>query len=68
MSNTHLITIDGTALKNVQNFKYLGSWKLSSEKDYEARKALAWAACHKIKKIWKTNVNKALFRRDSIYR
>ena len=59
-SNTHLIKIDGTPLKNVQNFKYLGSWMVSSEKDYEARKALAWVACHKMKKIWKSNVNKAL--------
>ena len=64
-SKTHLIAIDGTPLKNVQKFKYLGSWMVSSVKDYEARQALAWVACHKMKRIWKSNINKALKARLS---
>ena len=37
---------DGTRIKEVDNFKYLGAWTQSSEKDFHVRKALAWSACH----------------------
>ena len=45
-------------LKKVQNFKYLGGWVASSEQDLEIRKALAWSACNKMKKIWHSNMNR----------
>ena len=38
----------------VKNFKYLGAWMLSSQKDFEIRKALSWSAIHKMKSIWKS--------------
>ena len=39
-----------TAIVNVvNNFKYLGAWMLSSQKDFEIRKALSWSAIHKMK-------------------
>ena len=49
---------NGMALKSVDNFKYLGGWMKSSEKNFEIRKALAWSACHKMKRIWSTNVQR----------
>ena len=33
---------------------------LSSEKDFENRKALAWSAIHKIKSIWNSKMNISL--------
>lgn len=37
-----LTTIDGTALKEVNDLKYLDSWVGSTERDIDVRKALAW--------------------------
>jgi hypothetical protein len=39
----------------VKNFKYLGSWLLSCAENFEIRKALAWKACIRLVKIWKSN-------------
>ena len=36
--------------------KYLGG----SNKDFYVRKALAWTACHKLKKVWKSSMNRKL--------
>jgi hypothetical protein len=38
----------------VDDFKYLGSWLLNCTKDFEIRKALAWKACIRLVKIWKS--------------
>ena len=32
----------------------------SSLKDFELRKAIAWKACHKLKQIWKSTMNRKL--------
>ena len=53
-----LVTNDGEDLKEVKNFKYLGSWMESSEKDI--RKALAWSAYHKLRKIWSSKLPRKL--------
>ena len=53
-------SLDGTLLKIVENFKYLGAWSESTEKDFEVRKALAWSACHKLRKIWSSTLSKNL--------
>ena len=50
----------GQAIKVVENFKYLGAWMESSEKDINVRKALAWQTCHKLSKIWKSTLNKSI--------
>ena len=47
-------------INNVTHFKYLGAWMLSSEKDFENRKALAWSAIHKMKSIWNSKMNISL--------
>jgi hypothetical protein len=39
----------------VKDFKYLGSWLLNCTKVFEIRKALAWKACIRLVKIWKSN-------------
>ena len=41
----------GTALEEVSNFKYLGAWMVSTEKDIKMRKGAAWRACSKLTKI-----------------
>ena len=52
----HITAKNGEILKNVDNFKYLGSWTKSSEDDFNVRKALAWNTCHKMNKIWKSSL------------
>ena len=49
-------SINGEKIKEVKNFKYLGGWMESSEKDVQIRKALAWTACHKLRKIWTSSL------------
>ena len=46
--------IDGSNLKSVEDFKYLGAWIDSSAKDLKIRKALAWRTCHQMRNIWKS--------------
>ena len=50
----------GKILKNVENFKYLGAWTESTEKYVNVRKALAWSACHKQRKIWSSNLKRQI--------
>ncbi len=50
----------GDDLKEVKDFVYLGSWISSTEHDFEVRKAKAWAACHQMKKIWKSSMRRDL--------
>ena len=57
---TPIKTKEGSEIKVVDNFKYLGGWMMSTAKDFEIRKALAWAALHKLRKIWTSNLSKKL--------
>ncbi|XP_072051888.1 uncharacterized protein [Amphiura filiformis] len=50
-------TNSGTHIKEVTNFKYLGAWMQSSEKDVKIRKAAAWRACNGMAKIWKSSLS-----------
>ena len=47
----------------MENFKYLGAWTQSSAKDILARKALAWNACHKLRKVWSSKLRRQLKER-----
>ena len=60
---TPITSTNGKTIKVVENFKYLGGWLKSSEKDFEIRKAHAWTACHKLQKIWKSNIKKKIKER-----
>ena len=55
-----LTTSSGKSLKKVKDFKYLGAWIGTTEHDFIVRKAKAWAACHKMKKIWKSDLRRDL--------
>ena len=50
----------GKQLKCVLDFKYLGSWIDTCEKDIDNRIGMAWAAANKMDTIWKSNMNKNL--------
>ena len=39
---------------------------VSSEKDFEIRKAMAWLACNKLKLIWSSNLS--IFLRIRLFR
>ena len=51
---------DGTTIKVVKNFKYLGAWIESTEKYINVRKAPEWKACHNLRKIWTSKIRKNL--------
>ena len=45
------LKIDGQPISIVNEFKYLGSYMASTDKDVSMRIALAWAAFHRLKSI-----------------
>ena len=51
--STHpaLVTIVGLPLKEVEDFKYLGSWVNTSENNIKIRKALVWRVLNGMKGI-----------------
>ena len=49
-------TIDGTSLKLVDKFTYLGSSVSSTEKDIVTRLMKAWTAIDKLSVIWKSDL------------
>ncbi len=58
-------TIDGKLIKQAiveateeQDFKYLGNWVDSMERDINVRKAMAWQALNKMGNIWKSMLSK----------
>ena len=53
-------TLTNNMLKFVDDYKYLGSHIMDSEKDFNIRKALAWTACNNMEKIWKSNLSRTL--------
>ena len=55
-----LISSAGSVIEEVDDFVYLGSWIASSEHDFLVRKAKAWAACHKMKSIWRSDLRRDL--------
>ena len=49
-------TLDGTSLKLVDKFTYLGSSVSSTEKDIDTRLMKAWTAIDKLSIIWKSDL------------
>ena len=47
----------GAPIKQVEDFKYLGSFIGDSKRDFLTRKGLAWKACNKLNKIWKSDIS-----------
>ena len=50
-------TVSGHILKRVEDYKYLGSFTSSSEKDFNTRKGMAWSACNDLHKVWTSKLS-----------
>jgi len=50
------LSLTSGLIKQVKDFKYLGSWLMNCEKDLSVRKELAWNACKKLTRIWKSQL------------
>ena len=55
-------TLDGTPLKLVDKFTYLGSRVSSTEKDIDTRLTKAWTAIDRLSIIWKSNLTDKMKR------
>ena len=55
-------TLDGTSLKMVDKFTYLGSSVSSTEKDIDTRLMKAWTAIDRLSIIWKSNLTDKMKR------
>jgi hypothetical protein len=45
--------VEGKKLELVDDFKYLGTFLKSSSDDFQHRKKFSWAACIKLRHLWK---------------
>ena len=61
--DVRITTLNGSALAIKDDFKYLGSYISSTEKDIQVRKAQAWRALHNLKKLWQSGMNDDLKRK-----
>ena len=57
-----ITTLDGTPLKLVDKFTYLGSSVLSTEKDIDTRLTRAWTAIERLSIIWKSGLTDRMKR------
>ena len=55
-------SIDGEKIKQVEDFKYLGSYIASTQHDVNIRLGKAWNALNELDKIWKSNLTDKLKR------
>ena len=55
-------TLDGTPLKLVDKFTYLGSSVSSTEKDIDTRLTKAWTAINRLAIIWKSDLTDKMKR------
>ena len=58
--DTVIRAASGKEIDKVEDFVYLGSWVNDSVHDFMVRKAKAWAACHQLKNIWKSDMRREL--------
>ena len=54
--DTLLKTVEVQNLQVGDNFKYLGAWNNSSEKDIRVRKALSWNALYSMRTLWNNGI------------
>ena len=66
-NNQEIRTLSNNILKCVEDYKYLGSHIQNSEKDFNIRKGIAWTACNKMNKIWKSNLARDFKSESSVY-
>ena len=53
-----LKSLGGELLKQVEDFKYVGSLIADSKRDIKVRIGLAWKALNKLDKIWKSKLKR----------
>ena len=58
----NITTLDGTSLKLVDKFTYLGSNVSSTEKDIDTRLTKAWTAIDRLSIIWKSDLTDKMKR------
>ena len=58
--DTDLKTLSGDLLKQVHDFKYLGSWIADTKNGTEVRIGVAWKVLSKLDKIWKLKLKRKL--------
>ena len=54
------MTLDGTILEVINDFKYLGSMTSSTKADIKCRKAAAWRTSNKLNRLWKSQLNRSV--------
>ncbi|KAL5269443.1 hypothetical protein ACHWQZ_G003057 [Mnemiopsis leidyi] len=54
--STIIKAVSGEELEKVDDFVYLGSRIMRTERDFEVRKGKAWGACHQLIDIWKSGM------------
>ena len=59
---SNISTLDGTSLKLVDKFTYLGSSVSSTEKDIDSRLTKTWTAIDKLSIIWKSDLTDKMKR------
>ena len=47
-------------IERVEDFKYLGSYIMSSSQDIKVRKAKAWRALNKMTKVWTSEIRRSV--------
>jgi hypothetical protein len=62
-TTTPVYALDGTLIKVVDDFKYLGSWINNSMKDVNVRIGQAWTAATKMRNIWTSFLTEELKRK-----
>ena len=51
------LTVIESPIAHVDDFKYLGSWVVSSSKDFEVQRAQATQACKLMYRVWQSSVS-----------
>ena len=62
-NGVQLVAEDEEVIEQVADFKYLGSYVMSSTKDIKIRKAKAWKALNDMSKIWKSDISRHIKER-----
>ena len=62
IARSDISTLEGTPLKLVDKFTYLGSSVESTEKDIETRLTKAWTAINRLSTIWKSDLTDKMKR------
>ena len=55
--NSYIKSLKGKIIKQVNDFKYLGSYVASTDHDVNVRIGQAWAALNNMTSIWKSNIS-----------